>query len=141
MSIYTVIGYYEKTGRIFTDHIEADGAYRAMYLSAKNRPDATYICSHKGALHEGKGFEYAGEGVVDSETILEQADVFDRADDSVDVDESPGPVVPDGFALVPLVPTSPMLDELRFDDRMTDLALRVRYDAMLQASSQNLSKE
>lgn len=139
MSIYTVIGYYEKTGRIFTDHIEADGAYRAMYLSAKNRPDATYICSHKGALHEGKGFEYAGEGVVDSETILEQSDVFDRADAAEEVAE--GPVAPEGYALVPLVPTSTMLDQLRFDDRMTDLALRVRYDAMLQAFHQEQSKE
>lgn len=134
MSIYTVVGYYEKTGRIFTDHIEADGAYRAMYLSAKNRPDATYICSHKGGLHEGKDFEYAGEGVVDSETILEQADVFDRADVLSEVDTKP--VAPEGYVLLPEIPTSEMLDELRFDDRMTDLALRVRYTAMVAVFQQ-----
>lgn len=138
MPIYTVIGYYEKTGRIFTDHIEADGAYRAMYLSAQNRPDATYICSHKGALHEGKGFEYAGEGVVDSETILEQAEVFDRADDVVHAET--GPAIPDGYALVPLDPTSAMLEQLRFDDRMTDRALRVRYGEMLKAFHQEQNK-
>lgn len=139
MPIYTVVGYYEKTGRIFTDSIETDGAYRAMYLSAKNRPDATYICSHKGAFQEGEGLEYAGEGVVDAETILEQSDVFNRADDAADTE--PKVEVPAGYALVPLAPTPAMLDELRFDDRMTDVALRVRYDAMLQALPRNQHKE
>ncbi|WP_372997559.1 hypothetical protein [Marinobacter sp.] len=73
---YSVFGFYEETGQSFLDHVLAINEYDAMRVSAESRPDATYLCAMAGLLRESAGVAFAGEGVVDAQTILEQSDVF-----------------------------------------------------------------
>lgn len=76
MKPFTVIGYYEESGQIFSDHVLADTAGGAFAASAAERPDACYVCAMPGHLFEGNHVEFPGDGVVDGATILEQTDVF-----------------------------------------------------------------
>ena len=73
---YSVFGFYEESGQSFLDHVQASNEYDAMRVSAESRPDATYLCAMAGLLRESAGVAFAGEGVVDAQTILEQSDVF-----------------------------------------------------------------
>lgn len=73
---YSVFGFYEENGQSFLDHVQAKDEFGAMRVSAENRPTATILCAASGLMREGHGLEFAGEGVVDAETILEQSDVF-----------------------------------------------------------------
>lgn len=76
MENYSVFGFYEETGQSFLDHVQANNEFDAMRVSAESRPDATYLCAMAGLLRESTGVAFAGEGVVDAQTILEQSDVF-----------------------------------------------------------------
>lgn len=73
---YSVFGFYEESGQSFLDHVQANNEHDAMRVSAESRPDATYLCAMAGLLRERAGVAFAGEGVVDAQTILEQSDVF-----------------------------------------------------------------
>ena len=77
--IHTVIGYYEDDGQLFAHHVEAEDTMDAFYECSK-RPDmddnAIFVVALPGELDEGEDFDMPGEGVVDSETVLDQPDVF-----------------------------------------------------------------
>ena len=75
---FTVIGYIESTGQIFSDHVEAVNGPAAMATSAEEveRDDAVYVCAIRGHLNEGDIIDFAGDSVVDAETIREQQAVF-----------------------------------------------------------------
>lgn len=134
MDTYTVIGFYEETGQIFVDHVEAKGTSHAFFVAAEDRPEACFVSAQKGALCEGEGLTLAGDSYVDGETIREQPEVFD-VEDGPESDSVADPAeVPAGYALVPIQPTTEMLDEIRMDVRMTDAALKVRYEAVLDAA-------
>lgn len=74
---FSVFGFYEESGQSFLDHVQAMNEFDAMRVSAESRPDATYLCAMAGLLRESAGVAFAGEGVVDAQTILEQSDVFE----------------------------------------------------------------
>lgn len=76
MKQFSVIGYYEENGQTFLDHVDATNGRVAMSVCASDRPDSTIVCALEGHVSEGAGIDFAGEGVVDAETILEQPDVF-----------------------------------------------------------------
>lgn len=76
---HTVVGFYEESGQIFSDHVWASGPSAAMYSVASARADACLICAISGWLIEGQGIDFSGESVVDAETVLDQPEVFKEA--------------------------------------------------------------
>lgn len=76
---FTVVSYSEVTGMIFKDQVHArDGIHAFAVVAANERADnaVTFVCSITGHLSEGEGIDFPGEGVVDSNTVIEQYDVF-----------------------------------------------------------------
>ena len=66
---FTVVSYSEVTGMIFKDQVHARDGERADNA-------VTFVCSIAGHLSEGEGIDFPGEGVVDSDTVIQQSDVF-----------------------------------------------------------------
>lgn len=77
MNQYTVIGYYEENGQTFSHHVDATSPQNAFFKVAQEHSSACLIATLDGHLEEGKDITFAGESVVDAETILSQPDVFD----------------------------------------------------------------
>jgi hypothetical protein len=73
---FTVIGFYESTGQIFSHHVKSDSIMGAFAVVASMDCDAMPIAAIAGELHEGESVAFVGEGLVDAETILAQPDVF-----------------------------------------------------------------
>lgn len=73
---FTVIGFYESNGQIFSHHVQANCAMGAFAVVASMDVDAMPLVALDGHQQEGKGVEFVGEGLVDAQTILEQPDVF-----------------------------------------------------------------
>ena len=76
---FTVVSYSEVTGMIFKDQVHArDGIHAFAVVAANERADnaVTFVCSIAGHLSEGEGIDFPGEGVVDSDTVIQQSDVF-----------------------------------------------------------------
>lgn len=83
MNKITVLGFIENNGQIVMAHVTADDLQAAFLAAARKHPEATFVASLPGHLHESEGGKvehggigFPGEGVVDAETILEQDDVF-----------------------------------------------------------------
>lgn len=77
MEKYTVIGFYEDNGQIFSHHTEAGSSAQAFYNVAKEYPEATFVTVIKGHLHEDRdGIAFPGDSLVDAETVLDQEEVF-----------------------------------------------------------------
>ena len=73
---FTVISVDASSGKIYIDHVEAENASHAFAVAAATRDDAEFVASLPGHIAEGCGIEFAGESVVDSETVRDQPDVF-----------------------------------------------------------------
>ncbi len=73
---YTVIGYYDESGQIFSDHIVARSAMHAFRVVARQRCDAVLVTALDGHIMESEGVHFPGQGVVCAETVLEQPEVF-----------------------------------------------------------------
>jgi len=81
MNKYTVIGFYEETGQIFSHHVEANSSQHAFYVVAKEFPGANFVSALKGYLTEDQdSIEFPGESLVDAETVLSQEHVFSRSE-------------------------------------------------------------
>lgn len=61
---YTVIGYYDDTGQIFSDHVNKDCVNSAMSFVESKRPDATLVCAVEGFLSEGEGITFADDSTA-----------------------------------------------------------------------------
>lgn len=87
MNEYTVIGYYEESGQIFSHHVKASSPYQAFYVTAQSNSEAVFITVLTGHLKEGiDAIEFAGESVVSAETVLSQPEVFNCTGNESDND-------------------------------------------------------
>jgi len=86
MKKFTVIGYYEETGEIFSHHVEAKNSQYAFFVTAEEHESAQFIVALEGHQMEGRHVEFPGAGVVDAETVLDQPEVFDSDEEEVDSD-------------------------------------------------------
>lgn len=75
---FTVVSFSEDTGEIFSDHVEAQSGLSAFREAALTRDNAvTFVVALDGhVVSELDGVTFPGEGLVPSETVLEQDDVF-----------------------------------------------------------------
>lgn len=76
---FTVISTLEPSGQILSDHVEAvDGDHAFRIVAEELRPDSylLFVCAVQGHLQEGAEIEFAGAGLVDSDTVLDQIGVF-----------------------------------------------------------------
>lgn len=75
---FTVISVDPSTAQIYADHVEADNAMAAFTAATLLREEYSldFVCAMKGHLSEGEMLFFPGAAVVDSETVLEQPNVF-----------------------------------------------------------------
>lgn len=78
MEKYTVIGFYEDNGQIFSHFVSARNSQHAFFVVAEEHPTATFVSAIKGHVFEGQGIEFAGESLVDADTVVSQPEVFNR---------------------------------------------------------------
>lgn len=77
---FTVIGVRPDTGQIVSHHVLAnDGLHAFAVLAAQDNRDLEMTVALEGHQNEGEILTFPGEGVVDSQTIREQPDVFGEA--------------------------------------------------------------
>jgi len=76
---YTVIGIEREGGQIISHFVRAESSSEAFKIVAKVS-DLDMVAAIDGFINEGAGIDFAGTAVVDSETILEQDDVFQGVD-------------------------------------------------------------
>ena len=73
---FTVVGFYESTGRIFCHHVTAPDAIQAFRACAQELElddDALFATAIEGPiLTEGEDIHFPGSGVVDAQTVLDQ---------------------------------------------------------------------
>lgn len=67
---YTVIGYYEDNGQIWSTLVRADSPPSAMGEAAKEIGYGVLVACIEGEFIEGRGIDYPGEGVVDLDYFL-----------------------------------------------------------------------
>lgn len=77
-SKFTVIGVHNESAQIFAEHVEANNRSHAFYVCASKATfsDANFVCAVDGHLSDGNGIDFAGGLLVDTDTILEQPEVF-----------------------------------------------------------------
>lgn len=73
---FTVIGHHASSRELFVEYVNASDALNAFATAAAMHPGAEFSVAIAGHLEEGKEICFPGESLVDSETILEQEDVF-----------------------------------------------------------------
>lgn len=73
---FTVVGFYEENGQIFSHHVQATSANKAFFQVAQEHPSAEFLTAIEGHLNEGNGIEFCGESVVSADTVLSQSEVF-----------------------------------------------------------------
>jgi hypothetical protein len=78
MPKFTVIGIHSHSGQIFAEHVEANNRTHAFFVCAsyENYSDADFVCAIDGHNLEGALINFAGDSLVDADTILEQPEVF-----------------------------------------------------------------
>ena len=76
MSQFSVVGFNEESGKTFLEYVDATNFMDAMRVAAQSNPNDIIVCAVPGHVEEGVGIAFAGEGVVDAGSILEQDDVF-----------------------------------------------------------------
>jgi hypothetical protein len=83
MNNYTVIGYYEENGQIFSHHVVAFSIAHSFFVASEQfeLEDANFVTSIEGHVVDGKGIGFPGESVVDGETIINSPDVYNNGDD------------------------------------------------------------
>jgi hypothetical protein len=83
MKNYTVIGYYEENGQIFSHHVVALSIAHSFLVASEQfeLEDANLVTSIEGHVAEGKGIGFPGESVVDGETIINSPDVYNNGED------------------------------------------------------------
>lgn len=86
MNKFTVIGCNESTGQVHCHHVLAENATNAFSSAAAIDSSLSMVVALPGWQNEGSELTFAGEGLVDGETVLEQTDVF--GDPAYQVDES-----------------------------------------------------
>ncbi len=77
---FTVVGFFEETGQITCMKVSAKDKMNAFAVAAQQKPNSSLTMVVAIAGHQDDGdsgmLAFPGEGIVDSETILEQPDVF-----------------------------------------------------------------
>lgn len=78
MEKFTVLSVNEESGRIYSDHVEADDRLHAFAVVAKQRESESifFVACTDGHMEEGANISFPGDSTVYSETVLEQPDVF-----------------------------------------------------------------
>jgi len=79
---FTVIAFDNESHHLVALKVMAEESLHAFAVAAHERKTANYgfITALKGHQDEDSGYAFPGEGVVYTETILEQTDVFGTAD-------------------------------------------------------------
>lgn len=70
---YTVIAFDETTGNVHAIHVQAQSKEHAFFVSAQMQPELEYVACIIGHHNESGLLGWPGQGVVDGETILENA--------------------------------------------------------------------
>lgn len=77
---FTVLSICPSSGQIFSDHVQAENSYGAFAVAAERMSgdgiDIEFVACMAGHLEEGEDIQFAGSGLVDLQTVLEQTDVF-----------------------------------------------------------------
>lgn len=76
MQKYTVLSYEDDNGEIHCDVVEIETPQLAMVEVAKKRSNCFVVSVIKGVMLEDEHITFPGDGVVSSETILSQPEVF-----------------------------------------------------------------
>lgn len=82
MKKFTVIGVYEETGQIVSHHVTAKNDFNAFAVMAKREHGISMVAAIPGHLNEGSNITFPGVGLVGSDTILEQPEVFGTVEES-----------------------------------------------------------
>lgn len=77
-STYTVISTNERTGKIHSFFVTAKDKTHAFFVAAQNHPNMEFVVCIEGKRTESDLLGFPGDSLVDSETILEQEDVFNH---------------------------------------------------------------
>ena len=87
---YTVIGVHPDNGQIVCHHVKAnDGTHAFAVVAANVDGDIEMVVALEGHQTEGKELTFAGESLVDSQTVQEQQDVFGDPAVTTPEDEQP----------------------------------------------------
>lgn len=76
MQKFSVISINETSGQTVVFHVLADNSLNAFASAAAMNDNLTLVVALPGWLQEDKELFFPGESTVDSETVLEQPDVF-----------------------------------------------------------------
>ncbi len=79
---FTVIGVVEESGQIVCHHVMAESDLNAFAQAASLDSFLSMVAALPGHISEGQGISFPGEGMVCSETVLEQPDVFGEPTES-----------------------------------------------------------
>ena len=86
---YAVIAIYHDTGEIVCHGAKAESplhAFRVVALRLENTPGAEFVCCVPWDMV--KKIEYAGDSLVDVNTVIEQVDVFGTEKEREDANKS-----------------------------------------------------
>lgn len=132
MNKFTVIGFYEESGQIFSRHVEALSPCNAISELAAEHPDSVFIAVLNGHIMEGSGIVFAGGSIVDAETVLSQPEVYASVSAS-DCEVLPEPLretdnttalpIARKLALVRAVGDFTSYDDSIHEDRLLDIYL------------------
>lgn len=76
MNKFTVIGFNESTFQVLCLHVLAEDATNAFASAAAIDSSISLVVTLPGWQNEGSDLTFAGEGLVDGGTVLEQTEVF-----------------------------------------------------------------
>lgn len=71
MRKFTVIGFNESSGQIFSEWVDADDSWCAFRLVAVQRPEDALIACLDGHVMEGQGVEFIGQAVAACEDVAD----------------------------------------------------------------------
>jgi hypothetical protein len=75
---YTVIGFHTNNAQIFSEHVMAKNRIHAFSVCAVKEgfANSEFVCSLNGHEKEGGNIDFSGSALVDTDTVLEQSEVF-----------------------------------------------------------------
>lgn len=74
---FTVIGFYEDSGQIFSHHVQAKDGLAAFSTVAQSYPSAEFVAALPGHLKENANeLFFPGDSLVSAETVIAQPEVF-----------------------------------------------------------------
>ena len=78
MGKFTVIGFHAQNAQVFAEHVEANNRTHAFFVCASKPEyeDAEFLCAIDGFVKERSTIDFVGSALVDTDTIIEQPDVF-----------------------------------------------------------------